>query len=59
MTKVKTEQIEVRFYRASENPYGAFSNLYRREIEFRVRNSRPRSMLTKLAKLASPRFESG
>ena len=25
---------EVRFYRASEKPYGAFSNLYRREIEF-------------------------
>ncbi len=30
----KTELIEVRFYRASEKPYGAFSNLYRREIEF-------------------------
>jgi ribA/ribD-fused uncharacterized protein len=25
---------EVRFYRASEKPYGVFSNLYRREIEF-------------------------
>ena len=25
---------EIRFYRASEKPYGAFSNLYRREIEF-------------------------
>lgn len=25
---------EIRFYRASERPYGAFSNLYRREIEF-------------------------
>lgn len=25
---------EVRFYRASEKPYGAFSNLYRREIVF-------------------------
>lgn len=25
---------EVRFYRASEKPYGALSNLYRREIEF-------------------------
>src|SRR6266850_3620262 len=23
---------EVRFYRASEKPYGAFSNLYRREV---------------------------
>lgn len=34
MTKTKTEPIEVRFYRASEKPYGAFSNLYRREIEF-------------------------
>ncbi len=31
MTKAQTE---VRFYRASEKPYGAFSNLYRREIEF-------------------------
>ncbi len=25
---------DIRFYRASEKPYGAFSNLYRREIEF-------------------------
>ncbi len=25
---------EIRFYRASEKPYGAFSNLYRRELEF-------------------------
>ncbi|WP_336950247.1 NADAR family protein [Sphingobium aromaticivastans] len=25
---------EIRFYRASEKPYGAFSNLYRRKIEF-------------------------
>ena len=25
---------EIRFYRASEEPYGAFSNLYRREISF-------------------------
>lgn len=25
---------EIRFYRASERPYGAFSNLYRREIWF-------------------------
>lgn len=25
---------EIRFYRASEKPWGAFSNLYRREIEF-------------------------
>ncbi len=33
-TKTKTELTEVRFYRASEKPYGAFSNLYRREIEF-------------------------
>lgn len=32
MTKIK--MTEVRFYRASERPYGAFSNLYRREIEF-------------------------
>lgn len=36
MTKIKAkaELTEVRFYRASEKPYGAFSNLYRREIEF-------------------------
>lgn len=25
---------EIRFYRASERPYGAFSNLYRRDFEF-------------------------
>ena len=25
---------EIRFYRASEKPYGAFSNLYKREVEF-------------------------
>jgi predicted NAD-dependent protein-ADP-ribosyltransferase YbiA (DUF1768 family) len=25
---------EIRFYRASEKPYGAFSNLFRRAIEF-------------------------
>ncbi len=25
---------EICFYRASDKPYGAFSNLYRREIEF-------------------------
>ncbi len=25
---------EIRFYRASEKPYGVFSNLFRREIEF-------------------------
>lgn len=25
---------EIRFYRASEKPYGAFSNLYRREVVF-------------------------
>lgn len=34
MTKSKNELTEVRFYRASEKPYGAFSNLYKREIEF-------------------------
>lgn len=33
-TTANTELTEVRFYRASEKPYGAFSNLYRREIEF-------------------------
>lgn len=29
-----TDVQEIRFYRASEKPYGAFSNLYRREIQF-------------------------
>jgi len=29
-----TRMKEIRFYRANEKPYGAFSNLYRREIEF-------------------------
>lgn len=24
---------EIRFYRANERPYGAFSNLYRRSVE--------------------------
>ncbi|MHC2303386.1 NADAR family protein [Rhizobium mongolense] len=28
------DETEIRFYRASEKPFGAFSNLYRREIEF-------------------------
>jgi len=28
------EQSEIRFYRASERPYGAFSNLFRRQIVF-------------------------
>ena len=31
---MKSDLTEVRFYRASEKPYGAFSNLYRREIDF-------------------------
>jgi ribA/ribD-fused uncharacterized protein len=26
--------LEIRFYRASEKPFGAFSNLYRRPVEF-------------------------
>lgn len=29
-----THDSEIRFYRANERPYGAFSNLYRREIVF-------------------------
>ena len=34
ITKEVGEMEEIRFYRASEKPYGAFSNLYRREIIF-------------------------
>lgn len=30
----KESQGEIRFYRANEKPYGAFSNLFKREIEF-------------------------
>ena len=32
--KETTVAEEIRFYRASERPWGAFSNLYRREVEF-------------------------
>lgn len=32
--KQDAAQNEVRFYRANEKPYGAFSNLYKRPIEF-------------------------
>lgn len=31
------EMVEISFYRANEKPYGAFSNLYRRSIEFEGR----------------------
>jgi len=37
MTKVRTDLLEIRFYRANEKPYGAFSNLYKRPIEFEGR----------------------
>ncbi len=35
--KQATEPAEIRFYRANEKPYGAFSNLYPRPIEFEGR----------------------
>ena len=31
---MKAVQDEIRFYRANEKPYGAFSNLFRRDVEF-------------------------
>lgn len=31
--KMKTVRDEIRFYRANEKPYGAFSNLFRRDVE--------------------------
>lgn len=31
---MQTMATEIRFYRGNERPYGAFSNLYRREFEF-------------------------
>lgn len=36
-SKVTNAKIEIRFYRANEKPFGAFSNLYRRPIEFEGR----------------------
>lgn len=36
-TTAAAAEKEIRFYRANEKPYGAFSNLYRREIEFEGR----------------------
>lgn len=35
--KQSAEPSEIRFYRANEKPYGAFSNLFRRPIEFEGR----------------------
>ena len=32
--KTQTITTEIRFYRSNERPYGAFSNLYRRDFEF-------------------------
>jgi ribA/ribD-fused uncharacterized protein len=37
VTTAPAAAMEIRFYRANEKPYGAFSNLYRREIEFEGR----------------------
>lgn len=33
-SKKTAPQVEIRFYRANEKPFGAFSNLYQRPIEF-------------------------
>lgn len=33
-SSLKKNPSEIRFYRANEKPYGVFSNLYKREIEF-------------------------
>lgn len=37
MREVQVGLQEIRFYRASEKPYGAFSNLYKRAIKFEGR----------------------
>jgi ribA/ribD-fused uncharacterized protein len=37
MTEVQDDLKVIRFYRANEKPYGAFSNLYKRPIEFEGR----------------------
>lgn len=37
MAEVRHDLPEIRFYRASEKPYGAFSNLYKRPFEFEGR----------------------
>ena len=36
-TEIQDDVEEIRFYRANEKPYGAFSNLYKRPIEFEGR----------------------
>ena len=36
-TKQSATPSEIRFYRSNEKPYGAFSNLYPRPIEFEGR----------------------
>jgi ribA/ribD-fused uncharacterized protein len=36
-TEIHDDQMEIHFYRANEKPYGAFSNLYKRPIEFEGR----------------------
>lgn len=33
-TKKQVQRNEIRFYRSNEKPYGVFSNLYRRPVEF-------------------------
>jgi ribA/ribD-fused uncharacterized protein len=37
MAEIQDDLPEIHFYRASEKPYGAFSNLYKRPIEFEGR----------------------
>jgi ribA/ribD-fused uncharacterized protein len=37
IAEIQDDLPEIRFYRASEKPYGAFSNLYKRPIEFEGR----------------------
>lgn len=50
---------EIRFYRASEKPYGAFSNLYRREIEFEGDVYSTSEHAYQAGKRASPRLRPG
>jgi ribA/ribD-fused uncharacterized protein len=37
IVEVQQDRQEIRFYRSNEKPYGAFSNLYKRPIEFEGR----------------------
>ncbi len=50
---------EIRFYRASEKPYGVFSNLYRRPVEFEGEIFATSEHVTRLGRRESQRCGNG